>query len=69
MTLPAARVCHACGAPLAASARYCTRCGAPALDAAAAEEVMLPGARRLRISSDTLSLRELLAGVESGVFY
>lgn len=69
MTLPAARVCHACGAPLAASARYCTRCGAPARDAAAAEEVMLPGARRLRVASDTLSLRELLAVVEAGVFY
>lgn len=30
---------------------------------------MLPGSRRLRVSSDTLSLRELLAVVESGVSY
>jgi protein phosphatase len=30
---------------------------------------MLPGGRRLRVSSDTLSLRELLGVVESGVAY
>lgn len=30
---------------------------------------MLPGSKRLRLSADTLSLRELLAVVESGVFY
>jgi protein phosphatase len=30
---------------------------------------MLPGSRQLRVSADSLSLRELLAVVESGVFY
>ncbi|NNJ09583.1 Stp1/IreP family PP2C-type Ser/Thr phosphatase [Chloroflexales bacterium ZM16-3] len=30
---------------------------------------MLPGSRRLRVSGDSLSVRELLAVVESGVFY
>ncbi len=67
MTDQVARACTTCGAPLAASARYCTRCGAPAGDEP--EEVMLPGGRRLRLSADTLSLRELLAVVESGVLY
>lgn len=34
-----------------------------------ADEVMLPGSRRLRIAGDSLSLRDLLAVVESGVAY
>lgn len=69
MTNEANRVCASCGAPLLPAARYCTRCGAAAADEIA-DEVLLPnGGRRLRLSSDSLSLRELLAVVESGVAY
>lgn len=48
-------------------ARFCTRCGAPAAEEP--EKVALAGGRRLYLSPDTLSLRELLAVVEAGVFY
>jgi serine/threonine protein phosphatase PrpC len=68
LTFQGSRACQTCGAPLAPGARYCTRCGTPAPDVPA-EEVMLRGARRIDVASDTLSLRELLAVVESGVFY
>jgi serine/threonine protein phosphatase PrpC len=62
------RACTTCGAPLTMGARYCTRCGTPI--GAEPEEVMLPGGRRLRLAStDTVSLRELLVVVESGVYY
>lgn len=67
MTNQGSRVCASCGAVLLPSARFCTRCGA-AVDAEP-DEVLLPGSRRLRVSQDTLSLRELLAVVESGVAY
>lgn len=67
-TLTFSRACQNCGAPLAPGARYCTRCGAAAPDLPQ-EEVMLPGGRRVSLSADTLSLRELLAVVESGVLY
>lgn len=68
VTVPGSLVCLSCGAPLSASARFCARCGTPVADEIA-DEVMLPGSRRLRVSADTLSLRELLAVVESGVLY
>jgi protein phosphatase len=69
LTNEANRVCASCGAPLLPAARFCTRCGAPATDDSP-DEVLLPGGgRRLRLSSDSLSLRELLAVVESGVAY
>lgn len=68
MSVTATRVCQRCGAPLAPDARYCTRCGAVAPDTPL-DDVMLPGGRRLRVSSDSLSLRELLAVVESGVAF
>lgn len=69
MTNEANRVCASCGAPLLPAARFCTRCGAPTSDESP-DEVLLPGGgRRLRLSSDSLSLRELLAVVESGVAY
>ncbi len=68
MTDQGTRVCTSCGAPLLLAARFCARCGTPVADEP--EEVALSGGRRLRLSSaDTLSLRELLAVVESGVFY
>lgn len=69
MTTPGSQTCATCGAPLAPGARFCPRCGAPTTDEAIFDEVMLPGNRRLRISADSLSLRELLAMVESGVYY
>ena len=68
MTFQGSRACQTCGAPLAPGARSCTRCGAAAPDAPT-DEVMLPGGRRISVSADTLSLRELLAVVESGVAY
>ncbi|MEI7643247.1 MAG: Stp1/IreP family PP2C-type Ser/Thr phosphatase [Chloroflexales bacterium] len=69
MTTPGSQTCTACGTPLVAGARYCPRCGVPAPDEGSADEVMLPGSRLMRVSADSLSLRELLAVVESGVFY
>lgn len=68
MTFQGSRACPACGAPLMPGARFCTRCGAPTFDQPA-DEVALAGGRRLQLSADTLSLRELLAVVESGVAY
>jgi serine/threonine protein phosphatase PrpC len=68
LTVQGPRVCHSCGAPLAPAARFCTRCGAATPDVPA-EEVALSAGRRLRVSSDTLSLRELLGVVETGVAY
>jgi serine/threonine protein phosphatase PrpC len=68
LTFQGSRACQSCGAPLAPGARYCTRCGAAAPDAPT-DEVMLPGGRRISVGADTLSLRELLAVVESGVTY
>ena len=69
MTTPGSQTCAVCGAPLATGARFCARCGAPAPDDRIFDEVMLPGSRLLRVSADSLSLRELLAVVESGVLY
>jgi PPM family protein phosphatase len=67
LTDQGARACTTCGAVLAAGVRYCTRCGAAV--AGESEEVALAGGRRLHLSADMLSLRELLAVVESGVLY
>ena len=69
MTTPDSQTCTDCGASLATGMRFCPRCGTPTLDDGVSDEVMLPGSRHLRISADSLSLRELLAVVESGVFY
>jgi PPM family protein phosphatase len=62
------RACQRCGTPLALGARFCTRCGAAAADAPI-DDVMLSGGRGLRVSSDSLSLRELLGVVEAGVTF
>ncbi|MCX7790687.1 MAG: Stp1/IreP family PP2C-type Ser/Thr phosphatase [Chloroflexaceae bacterium] len=70
MTLQGSPACPMCGAPLAPGARFCVRCGALAFPAAAnADEIALSGRQRVQISAGALSLRELLAVVESGVFY
>lgn len=60
--------CPACGAPLPAGVRFCVACGAP-VTLPPAVEVALPGSRRVRLSADTLSLRELQEVVEAGVAY
>jgi serine/threonine protein phosphatase PrpC len=67
MTTREVRICPACGAELSRSARFCVRCGAGIDDLA--DEVLIPGRKRVRIDSDTLNLRELLTLVESGVAY
>lgn len=67
MTDQGIRACTNCGMLLKAGVRFCTRCGAAV--AAEAEEIALAGGRRLHLSADTLSLRELLAVVEAGVLY
>ncbi|MFQ3661594.1 MAG: Stp1/IreP family PP2C-type Ser/Thr phosphatase [Chloroflexaceae bacterium] len=70
MTLQGSPACPVCGAPLTPGARFCVRCGAPAIPSATdADEVALPGGQRIHLSTGTLSLRELLAVVESGVLY
>jgi PPM family protein phosphatase len=69
LTTPGSQICTACGATLAHGARFCPRCGKPAPDEIVANEVLLPSSRQLRVSPDSLSLRELLAMVESGVYY
>lgn len=69
LTTPDTQICTTCNATLAQGARFCPRCGTPVADTGISDEVLLPGRRRLRVSADSLSLRELLAMVESGVFY
>lgn len=67
LTDQGARACTTCGAALAVGVRFCTRCGAAV--SGESEEVALAGGRRLHLAPDMLSLRELLAVVESGVLY
>ncbi len=67
MTDQGLRACLSCGAPLVLGARFCRNCGTPTSDQP--EEVALAGGARLRLASESLSLRELLAVVEAGVFY
>ena len=57
-----------CGAPLLGGVRFCTRCGA-AVTGEADEVALTTTGRRLLLTSDALSLRELLAVVEAGVAY
>ncbi|MCS6882570.1 MAG: Stp1/IreP family PP2C-type Ser/Thr phosphatase [Oscillochloridaceae bacterium] len=70
MTLLGSPVCPKCGAPFAPGARFCVHCGASAsaLDTDT-DEIALTGGQRVHLSAGALSLRELLAVVESGVFY
>jgi protein phosphatase len=61
--------CAACGALLLPTSRFCPACGAsvsvpPTADA---QELLIPGNRRLRVSADELSIAELLAVVKAGV--
>jgi serine/threonine protein phosphatase PrpC len=70
VTLQGSSACPICGAPLAPGARFCVRCGASAVSSTAgADEIALPGGQGVHLSAGALSLRELLAVVESGVFY
>ncbi|NTV64072.1 MAG: Stp1/IreP family PP2C-type Ser/Thr phosphatase [Oscillochloris sp.] len=69
MSTAGSQICTSCGAALAPGVRFCPRCGRAVAGNDFAEEVLLPGTRQLRVSADSLSLRELLAMVESGVFY
>lgn len=70
VTLQGSPACPICGASLPPGARFCVRCGAPAVPSTAnADEIALPGGQGVHLSAGALSLRELLAVVESGVFY
>ncbi|NJM07928.1 Stp1/IreP family PP2C-type Ser/Thr phosphatase [Candidatus Gracilibacteria bacterium] len=53
---------------LAVSARFCSRCGARVVPEEP-DEILVSTGRRLRISSDALSVRELMAVVEAGVYH
>jgi protein phosphatase len=53
---------------LAPSARYCSRCGA-AVRAEEPDEILVSTGKRLRVAADALSVRELMAVVEAGVFH
>ncbi len=68
------RTCPHCGAPVQPRSRYCSACGralgappAPLTEADPPPEVALSNIRRIRVEGDTLSLRELVNVVESGV--
>ncbi len=69
MTQPTGRRCFFCGAPNSSTARFCSACGNAISGDVEPEAVLLPGAKRLNVSSDVLSLRELLAMVESGIYW
>jgi PPM family protein phosphatase len=62
------QTCPACGTVLRVAARFCSQCGtAIANEHGEPDEIFLAGSNRLRVSQDTLDLRELLAIVKSGV--
>lgn len=61
-------ICRHCGASLPASSRFCTRCGAP-VGVLPRDEMLIPGGKRLRVTQETLSLRELQTMIESGVHW
>jgi PPM family protein phosphatase len=61
------RPCQSCGKPLAESARYCPYCGTPV--AIGEEEFAISSGRQMRVSTDALSVRELMAVVEAGVYW
>ncbi len=62
------QTCPACGAVLREAARFCSQCGTSITEAQSEpDEIVLAGTNRLRVSQDTLDLRELLSIVQSGV--
>lgn len=65
----ASATCAACGEPLLPTSRFCPACGASvaAPPSSDAHELLIPGNKRLRVSSDALSIPELLAVVQAGV--
>lgn len=63
------QTCQHCGAPLLTTSRFCPRCGALVAPEALLHEIMIPGGKHLRVGQSTLSLRELRAMIEAGVFW
>ncbi len=63
------QTCQHCGAVLPALSRFCIRCGASVAAALPQDEMMIPGGKQLRVTQGSLSLRELLTMIESGVFW
>ncbi len=67
--------CPFCSAPVLARSRFCPACGRPLSarqDSSGGDmpiEGVLPGKRRLRVDSESLSLREIINVVESGVHW
>jgi serine/threonine protein phosphatase PrpC len=66
--MTSSRPCPACGTAVTESARFCPRCGTPLLGDEP-EEIAISTGQRLRVSTDALSVRELMAMVEAGVFW
>ncbi len=66
--LTSSRPCPTCGSAVAESACFCPRCGT-ALLGDEPEEIAISTGQRLRVSTDALSVRELMAVVEAGVFW
>lgn len=60
------RTCAYCGASLLTTSRYCPECGRLVVTRLA-QDVVLSGGKHLHVSQEMLSLRDLLAVVESGV--
>lgn len=68
MSSTTSQICRHCGASLPASSRFCTRCGTP-VALLPRDEMLIPGGKRLRVTQEALSLRELLTMIESGVHW
>ncbi|NJK80937.1 MAG: Stp1/IreP family PP2C-type Ser/Thr phosphatase [Chloroflexaceae bacterium] len=67
MHQPPTRTCFGCGRSIAITARYCPYCGTPVPRGDRPDEIIVADGRRLRVAQDALSLRGLLAIVESSV--
>lgn len=63
------RACPNCGASIPATSRFCRNCGALVASDSTHDAIMIHSGKRLRVAHDTLSLRDVQALVESGVFW
>lgn len=63
------RNCPTCGMTLLPNARFCPQCGGSVATEAEPDEILIASNKRLRISQDTLNVRELMAIIESGVYW